>query len=126
MTHQTTSHAIFIYGTLMRGQSANGMLQGCTSAGRYLLRDHALTDLGAFPAVTVCPGEAVLGEVWFVTDEVLHAHDRYDSVSTLYMHCPVTVENHDGTLACELYRYLGTPRGRRIPLIEQPWNSADS
>lgn len=126
MTHQTTSHAIFVYGTLMRGQSANGMLQGCTCAGRYMLRDHALTDLGAFPAVTVCPGEAVLGEVWFVTDEMLHALDRYESEGTLYTRCPVNVENHNGTLACEVYRYLGTPRGRRIPLVEQPWNSADS
>ena len=126
MTHQTTSHAIFVYGTLMSGQSANGMLQGCTCAGRYMLRDHALTDLGAFPAVTVCPGEAVLGEVWFVTDEMRHALDRYESEGTLYTRCPVNVENHNGTLACEVYRYLGTPRGRRIPLVEQPWNSADS
>ena len=126
MTYHPTTHALFVYGTLMRGQAANHMLRDCSCAGRFLLRDYALFDLGAFPAVSRQAGETVIGEVWLVTDEVLQTLDHYEDEGALYERCPVIVENHNRTMECEVYRYIGTPHGRMVSVIEQPWNCGEN
>ena len=44
-------HAVFVYGTLMRGQRAHHMLQDSEYAGVYSLQDYAMYHLGRYPGI---------------------------------------------------------------------------
>ena len=44
------------------------MLKDSVYGGRWLLFNHAMYDLGAYPAIVPEAEESVIGEVWFVSD----------------------------------------------------------
>ena len=62
---------VFVYGTLMRGERAHHMLAGSEFGGCWQLKDYAMYNLGDFPGIKRCKGEAVLGELFFVDAETI-------------------------------------------------------
>ena len=115
------THPIFVYGTLMKGQRANHMLQDCEFAGHFQLKDYAMYNLGSFPSIKPCTGESVLGEVYFVNDEVLAQMDRYESEGSLYNRTPVSVHIGKRTFSVEAYVYNGDIS--EYQKQREPWNA---
>lgn len=116
------THPIFVYGTLMKGQRANHMLQDCEFAGHFQLKDYAMYNLGSFPGIKPCTGESVLGEIYFVNDEVLAQIDRYESEGSLYNRTPVSVHIGKRTFSAEAYVYNGDIS--TCQKMREPWNAA--
>ena len=115
---------LFVYGTLMRGQAAHDLLKGGIYGGRYLLFDHAMYDLGRYPAVVHEAEESVLGELWFVTDEMMQRLDDYEG--SLYKRVSVTLEAWNDNAEAETYLWTDADvPGTRVPMTAQPWHSAD-
>jgi gamma-glutamylaminecyclotransferase len=81
--------AVFVYGTLRRGQRNHPQLRGAaflgeaTTAPRY-----DVIDLGPYPGL-VAGTSPVAGEVWTVSAELLAALDAFEGVPTLYTRGPV-------------------------------------
>ena len=42
---------LFVYGTLMKKQRANKMLEGSQYCGKFMLNDYAMYDFGAYPGI---------------------------------------------------------------------------
>ena len=117
-------NALFVYGTLMRGQTAHDMLKDSVYGGRWLLFNHAMYDLGAYPAIVPEAEESVIGEVWFVSDEMLERIDAYEG--SLYKRVPVKLEAWKDSLEAETYCWdSGKVAGKRVPITAQPWHSVD-
>jgi hypothetical protein len=61
--------AVFVYGTLRRGQSNHHLLAGARWGGEQRLPGARLHNLGPFPMAIVTPdtaADAVQGELWWV------------------------------------------------------------
>ena len=92
---EMTDH-IFVYGTLMRGQSNHRLIEGKYQSVRSAATRGLLFDLGAFPGAifTDIPelhmgygyGDFIFGEVFTFTnvETILPALDRLEGVPTLY------------------------------------------
>ena len=111
-------HGIFVYGTLMQGEVAAYMLEGCTYAGKYVLKDYAMYNLGSFPGIKAVKGESVCGEVYFVNDEVLAKLDHYEGEGALYKRTAVMVDGAQNSLQAEAYVYVNEVKGQPI---RKPW-----
>ncbi len=83
---------VFVYGTLMAGQSAEGLLKDADFGGYAILPDYALYDLGCYPGIVPAEGEEVVGEVYHVDDETLARLDEYEGEGSLYRREAVTVK----------------------------------
>jgi gamma-glutamylcyclotransferase (GGCT)/AIG2-like uncharacterized protein YtfP len=69
---------LFLYGSLMRGQSAHRLLRGRATFVDEATVAGTLLDLGRFPGVVAGRGR-VRGEVWrFEAPEVLRTLDEYE------------------------------------------------
>lgn len=116
-------HRVFVYGTLLRGLSNHGWLQG----GVFVREDRTsepltLVDLGEYPATLEPAGRwaqgatPVTGEVWDVDDDGLARLDELEDWPTLYTRRPVPLRSGDTAL---VYVLNGEPeahgmRGRVI------------
>jgi gamma-glutamylcyclotransferase (GGCT)/AIG2-like uncharacterized protein YtfP len=102
------SIAIFVYGTLKRGERNNGML-----LGQQFLRPaqteprYRLYDCGRHPALVPDPenGIAIRGEVWKVSDETLHKLDEYEGVPDYFSRRPIFLQGCDSPV--EAYFFNG-------------------
>jgi gamma-glutamylcyclotransferase (GGCT)/AIG2-like uncharacterized protein YtfP len=104
-------HTIFVYGTLMSGQSAHHLLEDSICMGRYYLKNYALYDLGAFPGVKEQEGGHVIGEAYFISDEMRARLDHYEGEGSLYLRRAVSITSSHGDLNAEVYLYNGEPSG---------------
>lgn len=112
---------VFVYGTLMKGERANHMLSSGEYAGRFLLKDYAMYNLGSFPGIKRCKNEAVLGELFFVDAETIARTDRYEGEGTLYTRKPVTLRIGDSNFSAETYVFNGDVT--RYEKMREPWNA---
>ena len=99
------THTLFVYGTLMQGQPAHDLLKDAAYSRRYTLYDHTMVDLGAYPGIVQKKNEAVLGEVYFVSPEMMAEMDRYEDEGNLYLRREVWVKSEQGSLRAEAYLY---------------------
>ena len=114
---------VFVYGTLMSGQSAFGMLSGAEYLGCGVLRDHVLYELGGYPGAAACAGETVLGEVYIVDNDTLRRLDGYESEGSLYTRVSALVELEGGKMVNALfYRY---DRPVNSEPVRTRWNLRD-
>ena len=120
---QGKSHAVFTYGTLMKGQRAEHYLSSAIWGGNCQLKDFAMYNLGSFPGIKKKSGESVLGEVWFVDDATLAAMDNYESEGSLYLRKQVTVVSAYGPLKAHAYVYNHSCYGE---VLRDKWGSNDS
>jgi gamma-glutamylcyclotransferase (GGCT)/AIG2-like uncharacterized protein YtfP len=84
---------LFVYGTLKRGCSNHHHLAGQQFVGAARTTPgYRLYDLGGYPGIVAQPDdrEGVIGEVWTVDDEALHALDEFEGVHEgLYRREPI-------------------------------------
>ncbi len=104
---------LFVYGTLMKGRSADVILDGCAYRGRYWLKDYGMLDLGAYPGVAAYPGESTVGEVYSVPADLLPSLDTYEDEGKLYTRKIVTVSNETTRIPVYVYIY-NTPQGHGL------------
>lgn len=95
---------LFVYGTLKRGQSNHGRLQGARWIGEATLEGACLYDLGPFPMAIAGDGW-VKGEVYAVACAALEDLDSFEG-------CPRLYQRHWLSLADgrQAWAYLGQPR----------------
>ena len=115
------THPVFVYGTLMKGQRAEHMLSGSDFAGCFQLKGYAMYNLGRYPGIVPCAGEIVLGELYFVSDEMLSAMDRYEEEGDLYLRTKVKVWSGQESLDAEVYVYNRDTTG--YERMQERWNS---
>jgi gamma-glutamylaminecyclotransferase len=84
---------IFVYGSLRRGERANGLLADATFVGEARTAvGFTLYDLGSFPGVVRCGDRAVLGELYEVDDATLERLDRYEGHPHFYLRQAIDLE----------------------------------
>ncbi len=112
---------LFVYGTLMRGERASGMLSGCDFLGEGILKGYAMYDLGPFPGIKEKDKFRVQGEIYNIPDELIERLDAYEGEGSLYKRDTVTVSCGKGDLENVLvYVYLGDIRDEPI---REKWNA---
>lgn len=77
---------VFVYGTLLTGESNHHLLEGSELRGTEVANGFLMKDLGRFPA---CVEEAdnhipVIGEVWKVSPETFARLDRLEGYPYFY------------------------------------------
>jgi gamma-glutamylcyclotransferase (GGCT)/AIG2-like uncharacterized protein YtfP len=114
--------ALFVYGTLMRGQPNHHWLAGARFGGERRLAGVRLYNLGPFP-MAVPAGEEqphdhfyrVYGELWWVDAACLERLDGLEGHPRLYERRQLALDH--GQLA---WVYLGRPRQvRHSPLLAE-------
>lgn len=112
--YEGKNHTIFVYGTLMRDQSASRLMKNATFCDNAVLYGYAMYELENFPGIIPDTGKTVLGEVWFVDDETLAELDRYEDEGTLYRRAEVKVSGRKGGLSALTYVYQGKVKGEPL------------
>jgi gamma-glutamylaminecyclotransferase len=78
-------HLVFVYGTLLRGEVNNRLLDGAELLGSHRTEAcYTLYDLGAYPGLSRGGRTAVSGEVYRVDEAVLRQLDRLEDYPRLY------------------------------------------
>lgn len=115
---ETSTHLVFVYGSLRAGQANHWLLRSARPLGRALIRG-ALIDLGWYPGLVAAgaPG-FVVGEVYEVDDATLADLDGLEGVHRdppLYVREEVTASWVDGFGPVWAYRYARESTGRPVP-----------
>lgn len=113
---------LFVYGTLMRGESRHRHLAEETFVDQARSAPgYRLFDLGDYPALVEDPdGLSIVGELWLVGDAALRELDDVEGVDEgLYARRPIPLlPPHDG-IAAEGYVSLESVAG--LPDISPSW-----
>ncbi len=124
MKNNNNSNQVFVYGTLLRGERASGYLHSAALVGEAVLRGYAMYDLGSYPGIVEESGEAVVGEVYCVNNDLLDKLDEYEGEGFLYRRTTVQVELATGEKADAFaYVYARPVSGEKL---RARWNMKDS
>jgi gamma-glutamylcyclotransferase (GGCT)/AIG2-like uncharacterized protein YtfP len=83
-------HRLFVYGTLLSGESNAAQMRGATLIGpAATCALFQLLDLGAFPALRRAGQSSVKGELYLVDDAHLAALDEFEGHPTLFERAPI-------------------------------------
>jgi gamma-glutamylcyclotransferase (GGCT)/AIG2-like uncharacterized protein YtfP len=105
-------YVLFVYGTLLRGESAHARLDGANALGdATTAASFHLVDLGPYPALVEGGTTAVLGELYEVNAKMLGALDVYEEVPRLFKRVPIALS--DGAVAETYTLDAEQTRGRR-------------
>lgn len=96
---------VFVYGTLMKDQSASHYLDDAYFLGDAVLHGYSLYDLGWYPGIRPYGNGTVFGEVYLVSDELLGSMDRYEGEGSLYHRSLVPVDIKGKTMQVFAYVY---------------------
>ena len=101
---------IFIYGTLKRGQSRDGLLAGQKLIGPASTQPlYRMFNVGSYPALVHADadrGVSIEGELWQVDDDCLASLDDVEAVDqSLYRREPIQLLTA-AEIAAEAYFYL--------------------
>lgn len=121
--HRALQPKVFVYGTLLRGQSNyNHFLAPATPLCEGYVEGYEMFDLGAFPGIKEGNGE-ILGEVYEVTREQLRAIDRLEGEGQLYLRKCTHVKPFDGKATwAYIYVYNGDASHlEALPAGQQPF-----
>lgn len=95
-------NSIFVYGTLLQGESNSTLLRGAEFVGKSKTKpEFELVDFGPYPAMIPDGNTAIKGEVYLVDNLQLARIDRLEGYPGFYRR--VKIELHDGT---PVYAYL--------------------
>lgn len=82
-------HLVFVYGTLLQGEENHHLLSESEYLGLFETEPHyQLFNYGSYPGVTAGNCK-VFGEVYSVTEDVLHRLDILENVPVDYMREPI-------------------------------------
>ena len=103
-------HLVFVYGTLRQGESNHYFLETSELLGMFETKpEYALFDLGAYPGL-VEGHDAIAGEVYRISDDVLQKLDILEDVPTEYRR--ETIDTPYGE--AWIYLYQGAESGKAI------------
>ena len=114
---------LFVYGTLMKNQRANRMLEGSQYCGKFMLKNYAMYDLGAFPGIKEKHGENVVGEVYTVDRSLIEELDQYEGEGSLYDRKTITAINDKELISAYAYVYRGNIGNKKI--IRTEWGKTE-
>ena len=115
---ENRKHAVFVYGTLMRGERAAHMLAQYEYIGEFTLQDYALYQVSYYPGIKEVPGAYVTGEAYLVDDACIKAMDEYENEGTLYLRKKVQIRNEKESMEAFVYVYNQDVDG---PVITGKW-----
>ena len=115
---ENRKHAVFVYGTLMRGEQAAHMLAQCEYIGEFTLQDYALYQVSYYPGIKEVPGAYVIGEAYLVDDACIKDMDEYEDEGTLYLRKKVQIRNEQASMETFVYVYKQEVDG---PAITGKW-----
>lgn len=100
------SLALFVYGTLQRGQRNHHLLGGQRFLGAARTLPHyRLYATGAYPCLVEDPtGIAVNGELWEIDERILPALDALEEAPVLFERRPVELEGKVTAAVAYFYR----------------------
>ena len=108
----STAYVLFVYGTLLRGESGHALLDGATAIGPATTRpDFELFDLGPYPALVAGGETAIAGELYELPVAMLAAIDVHEQVPILFKRR--RIELQDGRIADAYLLDPDQVRGRR-------------
>lgn len=112
---------VFVYGTLLRGESNHRYLSGA----RYVCElttpaSYDLFDLGSFPAMVAGGSTAVRGEVWACSRAVLARLDELEEHPEFFRRVPIELE--DG-LTVDSYLLSGAEASRHPRIASGDWRA---
>ncbi|MFO1091706.1 MAG: gamma-glutamylcyclotransferase family protein [Planctomycetaceae bacterium] len=113
---------LFVYGTLMTGESRHRYLAAATLIGAARTTpEYRLFDAGDYPALVADPvGQSIAGELWLVGDDTLRELDEVEGTDEgLYARVPVHLQPPFDKRAAETYIYLQSVAG--LPEINGDW-----
>ena len=97
---------VFVYGTLMKGETNHRYLENSTYLGTTLIEGYEMYDVGWYPAIIAGDG-LVVGEVYQVPKSDMPAIDRLEGEGHLYAKkCQHMVAAHTVRLAATLHCLL--------------------
>ncbi|WP_246943281.1 gamma-glutamylcyclotransferase family protein [Bacillus pinisoli] len=105
----TTTHNVFVYGTLCNGESNHHLLKNSRCLLKSCWTHGQLFDSGlGYPAIKKCETNIVLGELYTVTDEVLKQLDKLEDFEegghlNLYNRVIQTIYTHSNQLKAFVY-----------------------
>lgn len=105
---------LFVYGTLMRGESRHRHLEGETFVAEVRSAPgYRLYDAGDYPAlVEDAGGVSIVGELWQVSDSCLRELDDVEGVDEgLYARRRVSLLPPHAEIAADVYVYLESVTG---------------
>ena len=116
-------YLIFTYGTLMKGQKRQHVMDKCRYIGDAILDDYGLYEIGTYPAAIRMDGFKVYGEVYEVDEKVKKELDFIEDVGNLYNFVEVKVLLNDEYVPVNFYEFID--KGVRYPIRkpEGKWNS---
>ncbi|HLV64474.1 MAG TPA: gamma-glutamylcyclotransferase family protein [Polyangiaceae bacterium] len=113
----SSTHLLFVYGTLRRGFRHHGQLRGARFLGVVRTRPgYALVDFGPYPGL-VEGARAIVGELYAVPSALVPALDAFEGDE--YARGDVVLE--DGRVA-EAYLVRPEHRHRARPLAVDSWS----
>lgn len=79
------THMVFVYGTLLRGESNHDLLKNAEFVGEAQTSpEYDLVNLGAFPGMVAGGETGIKGEIFSVNDVTLKALDRLEGHPVFY------------------------------------------
>lgn len=114
---------IFVYGTLMQGEPAHSLIDSARFGGKFILKNCAMYNLGAYPGIKQKENENVIGELYYIDNEDLDKIDKYEGEGSLYKRRMITVSDKVSTVSCYAYFYCGDVNESKI--MRTRWNEKD-
>jgi gamma-glutamylcyclotransferase (GGCT)/AIG2-like uncharacterized protein YtfP/predicted transcriptional regulator len=114
---------LFVYGTLMRSNSNQELLENSEFRGTGILPGYALYDLGRYPGIIEDEEAQVKGEIFCISQDKLAEIDAYEAEGYLYKRKKVKVYTKQGE-SIEAHAYIynrPVENSRKIPFSFQPW-----
>ena len=102
------SHIIFVYGTLMKGESNHYYIENQQYLGKAAIHGYNLYNLGHYPGIR--PSEhktrTVYGELYSIDDNALKEVNRLEGEGSLYLLRQTEAQTEDGkTVTAGIYVY---------------------
>lgn len=123
-TVQPNETTLFVYGSLMNGQSAHELIKDSECRGIYALKNYAMFDLGAYPGIKERNGETIVGEVYVIDKNLIPELDRYEGEGSLFVRKQLEVVSDKEKITANAYVYLGSVDHK--PMKNEMWGVDDN
>jgi len=115
---------VFVYGTLMKGQTNHHYLNDSCEVGQGVLSGYQMYHLGDYPGIVPDSAGQVKGEVYAVSQETLHQLDLLEDEGDEYRRVTAKVMLNDQWLE-DVWVYVYQREVKEealVPFQHQPWH----
>ncbi len=96
----------FTYGTLMKGQCREHVMDNCRYIGDAILNGYGLLELGNYPGAVPMDGYRVFGEVYEIDEDKKIELDEIEGEGYLYAYREADVDMDGKLIKAGFYEYL--------------------